>query len=85
MKERWLLAGRLSAAILAVFLLAACPPEPEPEKEYTVSFGVGEGGGSAPANQRIRDGASVTLPGQGTLSAPAGKPFAGWKTSSGLT
>ena len=87
MKERLILAGRLSAAILAVFLFAACPPEPEPEpeKEYTVSFVVGEGSGSAPASQKIRDGASVILPGKGAMIAPAGKPFAGWKIGSGST
>ena len=83
MKERLILAGRLSVAILAVFLLAACPPEPEPE--YTVSFDIGEGSGSAPASQKIRAGASVTLPKQGNMTAPSGKTFAGWKYGTSST
>jgi hypothetical protein len=79
MKERLKLAGRLSAAILAAILLAACSSEPE---KYTVSFAVGAGSGSAPASQTVKDGESVTLPGKGEMTAPAGKAFAGWRSGS---
>ena len=82
MKERLILAGRLGAAILAVFLLAACPTEPE---QHTVSFEVGEGGGKPLANRTVTDGDWLTLPEQGTMSAPSGKTFLGWKSSSDST
>jgi hypothetical protein len=85
MKERLVLAGRLTAAILAALLLAACPTEMDPKKEYTVSFSVGEGTGAAPANQTVTAGKSVTLPQQGSMTAPFGNTFAGWKTGGGST
>ncbi|MDR0644923.1 MAG: InlB B-repeat-containing protein [Treponema sp.] len=47
---------------------------------YTVSFSIGEGSGAAPTSQNIKAGVSVTLPGQGAMTAPDGKTFAGWKT-----
>jgi hypothetical protein len=81
MKERLVLKGWLTTAILAAMLLTACPPPPEPE--YTVSFCVGEGSGSPPASQKITAGASVTLPGQGDMTALSGKTFGGWENGWG--
>ena len=83
MKERLILSGRLSAAILTALLLASCPTETEPE--YTVSFRVGEGSGSAPASQTVKAGESITLPEQGVMTAPSGKTFVGWKTGGAST
>ncbi|MDR0635595.1 MAG: InlB B-repeat-containing protein [Treponema sp.] len=83
MKERLILVGRLIAAILAVFLLAACPPEPDPE--YTVSFYAGTGSGKPPASQTVKKGKSITLSKQGDMTAPSGKTFAGWKIGGGST
>jgi hypothetical protein len=47
---------------------------------YTVSFNAGEGTGTPPANQTVAAGAGITLPNQGSLTAPSGQTFAGWKT-----
>jgi hypothetical protein len=47
---------------------------------YTVIFSTGEGSGTAPADQTVEPGKSITLPNQGSMTAPAGKTFAGWKT-----
>ena len=52
---------------------------------YTVSFSTGEGSGTAPVSQTVTAGASVTLPQQGAMAAPAGKTFAGWKSGSDST
>ena len=82
MKERLILARRLSAAILAALLFAACPTEPE---QYTVTFDVGAGGGKPLANRTVTDGDWLTLPDQGTMTAPSGKAFLGWKSSSDST
>jgi hypothetical protein len=52
---------------------------------YTVSFYPGEGRGTAPASQTVKEGKSITLPGQGGMIAPEGKTFAGWKTTGSPT
>jgi uncharacterized repeat protein (TIGR02543 family) len=60
-------------------LLAGCPqPTEDPPKTYTVSYAAGEGGGSPPGSQTVAAGAAVTLPGQGSMTAPSGKVFNGW-------
>jgi hypothetical protein len=49
---------------------------------YTVTYSTGEGGGTAPdAQSDVAPGTSITLPGQGSMTAPAGKIFAGWSAS----
>jgi hypothetical protein len=53
--------------------------------QYTITFNRGEGNGSAPANQTVNAGAAITLPAQGSMTAPSGKAFAGWQASNGGT
>jgi hypothetical protein len=55
------------------------------ETMYIVSFSAGEGNGAAPANQTVTAGERVTLPQQGSMTAPSGKTFNGWKNNSGST
>ncbi|MDR1353289.1 MAG: InlB B-repeat-containing protein [Treponema sp.] len=52
---------------------------------YTVTFNRGDGGGTAPGNLVVDPGDSITLPGQGDMTPPAGKTFDGWKAGSGAT
>ena len=51
---------------------------------YLVSFDLNGGGGTAPtALRQSTSGGSITLPTQGSMTAPTGKPnFSGWVTSS---
>jgi fibronectin type 3 domain-containing protein len=51
---------------------------------YTVSFDPGEGSGTPPPNQTVNAGTGITLPGQGSMTAPDGKIFSGWTTANGL-
>jgi hypothetical protein len=69
-------------ALVFILLVTACPigNEDAATTTYTVSFSPGEGGGTAPANQKVEAGTSITLPSQGSITAPSGKTFAGWKT-----
>ncbi|MDR3130375.1 MAG: leucine-rich repeat protein [Treponema sp.] len=53
--------------------------------QYTITFSVGEGGGSAPASQTVNAENAISLPAQGSMTAPSGKSFAGWKTDGGGT
>jgi uncharacterized repeat protein (TIGR02543 family) len=46
--------------------------------QYTLVFNAGEGAANPPASQTVDLGTAVTLPEQGTMTAPAGKIFAGW-------
>jgi hypothetical protein len=48
------------------------------DNRYTVTFGKGTGGGTAPARQTGTAGTSITLPGQGSMTAPAHQHFTGW-------
>lgn len=52
---------------------------------YTISFNVNGGTGSAPTTINTYATAIVTLPGQGSMVAPAGKTFAGWNTNAAGT
>ena len=63
---------------VGLILLVACEADSGGKKEFTVTFATGEGTGTAPASQKIKDGSSVTLPGQGSMVAPTGKSFKGW-------
>jgi hypothetical protein len=45
---------------------------------YTVTYSAGEGGGTAPDSQPVVSGVSITLPDQGSMTAPGEKTFAGW-------
>ncbi|MGL4909539.1 MAG: InlB B-repeat-containing protein [Bacteroidales bacterium] len=53
---------------------------------YTVTFDANDGAGTAPAPMIVEKEASITLPAQGTMTAPEGKPnFAGWDTDKAAT
>jgi hypothetical protein len=45
---------------------------------YTITFALGEGGGTAPASRTVNAGTAINLPGQGGMTAPVDKTFAGW-------
>lgn len=45
---------------------------------YGVTFSAGEGSGTVPTETDKVDGAQFTLPGQGSMVAPANKYFTGW-------
>ncbi|GHU73540.1 hypothetical protein FACS189450_13510 [Spirochaetia bacterium] len=47
---------------------------------YTVSFDAGNGSGTPPADQTVNAGSNITLPGKGSMTAPAGQSFNGWRT-----
>ena len=49
--------------------------------KYTVTYTVGAGSGTAPAAAQYAEGATFNLPGQGEMTAPAGKAFDGWKAN----
>ncbi|MDR2194058.1 MAG: InlB B-repeat-containing protein [Treponema sp.] len=69
---------------LAGALISGCDTSggKDDETTYTVIFNRGTGAsGTAPVSQEVSKGASITLPGQETMTAPSGKSFAGWKTS----
>ncbi len=46
---------------------------------YNVTFSYGTGGGTAPDAFQKWQGAKFNLPGQGSMTAPSGKVFDGWK------
>jgi hypothetical protein len=74
-------------AVLAVFALVmtGCDTGGGTTK-YTVTFDVNGGGGTAPAAQTVTAGQSVTLPGKGSMTAPADKPyFGGWSETAAGT
>jgi hypothetical protein len=47
---------------------------------YTASFSFGTGSGTVPDSQTVLSGKSITLPNQGSMTAPSGKTFDGWNT-----
>jgi hypothetical protein len=53
---------------------------PIPTYTVTVTFNSGEGSGPAPSSYSVPSGVSITLPGQGSMTAPDGKTFNGWST-----
>ena len=48
---------------------------------YSVTYTVGAGSGTAPAAAQYAEGVKFNLPGQGSMTAPAGKAFDGWKAN----
>ena len=46
---------------------------------YNVTFSAGAGSGTVPTSFQKWEGAKFNLPGQGSMTAPAGKAFDGWK------
>ena len=48
---------------------------------YNVTFSAGTGSGTVPATFQKWDGAKFNLPGQGSMVAPSGKVFDGWKAN----
>ncbi|MHC6202052.1 fibronectin type III domain-containing protein [Breznakiellaceae bacterium SP9] len=53
--------------------------------QYTVTYSAGGGSGSAPASQTVTAGTAITLPAQGSMTAPSGQTFNGWKDDGGTT
>ena len=49
--------------------------------KYAVTYTVGAGSGTAPAAAQYAEGVKFNLPGQGSMVAPAGKAFDGWKAN----
>jgi fibronectin type 3 domain-containing protein len=86
MKYKLLLSGIISGLLVfAMMLFAGCGDGSDGgngggDDTYTVSFDRGEGGGSAPSSRTVADGTTITLPGQGDMTAPSGsgKTFNGW-------
>ncbi|MDR2194057.1 MAG: InlB B-repeat-containing protein [Treponema sp.] len=66
--------------LAAAVLLAACDSGGgDSAVTYTVTFSAGDGSGEPPTTQTAVAGTVITLPGMGSMSAPFGKIFAGWK------
>jgi len=78
MKNKLVFAGILAVVLVFGMFLAACGEEDAP-KTFTVSYEAGEGSGTPPASQTVEDGKSINLPGKGSLTAPEGKEFDGWR------
>ncbi len=57
---------------------------PAAPKTYTVRFSANGGSGSAPESVTVKEGETITLPGQGNLSG-YGKVFVGWSNGSDAT
>jgi hypothetical protein len=69
------------AALSASALLLSCDLGTNAES-FTVTYSAGEGGGTAPAAQSgVASETSITLPGQGSMTAPEKKTFAGWSAN----
>jgi hypothetical protein len=86
MKNRRNAIGIFGLTLIFALIFAACPqPTEEAPVTYTVSYAAGEGGGNPPAGQTVNAGTAITLPDQGTMTAPAGKTFNGWTAGSGGT
>ncbi len=48
---------------------------------YNVTFSAGAGSGTVPTSFQKWEGAKFNLPGQGSMTAPTGKAFDGWKAN----
>ncbi|GHV81101.1 hypothetical protein AGMMS49944_28920 [Spirochaetia bacterium] len=51
--------------------------------QYTITYSTGSGTGAAPASQTVTAGTAITLPGQGSMTAPSGQTFDGWQDDGG--
>jgi hypothetical protein len=78
MKNKWFLWGITGAALVFGLIFAGCDNGSVPAT-YTVTFDGGDGSGDPPAAQAVESGQSVTMPGKGSLEAPSGKDFDGWR------
>jgi hypothetical protein len=80
MKNKRLLAGIAGMALAFGLMVAGCDNgSTDTPTTYTVTFDGGDGSGAPPAAQTVESGQSVTLPGKGSLVAPTGKEFDGWR------
>jgi fibronectin type 3 domain-containing protein len=72
-------------ALTAMVALAGCGDNGDPSSPpsggatYTVNFDPGDGDGPAPPAQTAASGTSINLPGKGSMTAPSGKTFNGWR------
>jgi hypothetical protein len=80
MRKNGFLVRMLAIALAFGMVLAGCTDTGGDITTYTVDFAVGDGGGTPPASQTVNSGQSITLPGQGNMTAPTSKSFNGWKT-----
>ncbi|MDR3284981.1 MAG: hypothetical protein LBS97_07380 [Treponema sp.] len=48
---------------------------------FTVSYNVGTGSGIPPSSQTVASGKIISLPAQGTMTAPSNQTFKGWRTN----
>jgi len=78
-KKIWL--GILVMALVFGMTVVGC--DDGSSTTYTVSYSVGTGSGSAPGSQTVTPGTTIYLPGQGSMTAPSGASFTGWKTEGG--
>ncbi|GHT97182.1 hypothetical protein FACS1894142_1170 [Spirochaetia bacterium] len=87
MRKRPVLTGIISRAALAamlVFGVISCKdPTGTTTTTYTATYAVGRGSGDAPAKQTVDEGTDITLPVQGSMTAPSGETFDGWKDGGG--
>ena len=80
-KKGFSMAGVLAALLTFGLIMGSCAaPTSGGGTQYTVSFDGGTGSGSPPASQTVDEGAAITLPGQGQLTAPSGERFNGWRS-----
>ncbi|GHT97869.1 hypothetical protein FACS1894142_3360 [Spirochaetia bacterium] len=81
MKKKMVLTGIIVQAALAamlVFGIISCK-DPTGTTTYTVTYTVGRGSGDVPAKQTVDEGTAITLPNQGSMTAPSDETFDGWK------
>jgi fibronectin type 3 domain-containing protein len=79
MKNKVLIVKMGAILALATILFTACPMDSDDEPtRYTVKFSAGESTSTAPESQTVEPETSITLPGQGSMTSPTGKNFAGW-------
>ncbi|MDR0450401.1 MAG: hypothetical protein LBH26_03965 [Treponema sp.] len=71
--------------LVSVLALAGCQTGEEGDSaaSCTLSFSAGEGSGTPPSEVTVQSGSTITLPGQGNMTAPAGKIFKGWSGDGG--
>jgi hypothetical protein len=81
MKNYKVFLGMLAALALGMALVGC--DNGTTKSQYTATYTVGRGSGSAPASQTVGEGAAITLPGQGSMTAPSGELFDGWKDGGG--
>jgi hypothetical protein len=73
----WVITG---LTLVVGLILAGCDNgSTTPPTKYTVTFDGGEGEGTPPPAQTVESGQSVFMPDKGSLTAPSGKEFNGWR------